>query len=246
MIARDAGSTAEYSWWKILFSSDMGISWNSPDSGISVEYITDLITLGTETFAATLTDGLYRSTNCGKSWHSVNTGLRGNHVASLVRVDRNIFAATGRGVYVSTSEGVDWRQTDTGLAGVDLTSLAVSGHVLFAGTPERGVWRRPLSEMADAITEPKAPQFNGYTLLQNYPNPFNPTTVITYSLPVKALVTLTVCDILGRVVKTLVNDHQNEGTYSVTFSACDLSSGVYFYRLSAGHFRDTKKLLLIK
>jgi len=85
-----------------------------------------------------------------------------------------------------------------------------------------------------------------YSLGQNYPNPFNPTTVISYQLPVVSNVTLRVYDVLGREVETLVNERQTAGNYSVTIDARDLPSGLYFYRLQAGSYTATKKLLLLK
>jgi len=85
-----------------------------------------------------------------------------------------------------------------------------------------------------------------FNLDQNYPNPFNPSTVISYTLPISSLVTLKVYDVLGREVQTVINELQNPGNHSVTFSARTLSSGVYFYRLQAGNFSATKRLLLLK
>jgi len=85
-----------------------------------------------------------------------------------------------------------------------------------------------------------------FSLTQNYPNPFNPTTVISYRSPVMSNVTLKVYDVLGREVKTLVNQRETAGSHSVTFSAGDLPSGVYFYRLQAGSYSATRKLLLLK
>jgi hypothetical protein len=85
-----------------------------------------------------------------------------------------------------------------------------------------------------------------FELHQNYPNPFNPSTKINYSLPASSKVSLVVYDILGRKIKTLVNEFQNAGKYNVDFNAEHLSSGVYFYRLSAGRFSETRKLLLLR
>jgi len=85
-----------------------------------------------------------------------------------------------------------------------------------------------------------------YSLTQNYPNPFNPTTLINYSIPSPGLVTLKIFDVLGKVVKTLVNSEQAAGNYKVTFNASNLSSGVYFYRIEANRFVSTKKMLLLK
>ncbi len=85
-----------------------------------------------------------------------------------------------------------------------------------------------------------------FVLEQNYPNPFNPTIVIAYQLPGQSIVTLKVFDVLGREVKTLVNDRQSAGLHSVTFNASNLTSGVYFYHLQAGSYSATKKLVFIK
>ena len=85
-----------------------------------------------------------------------------------------------------------------------------------------------------------------WSLGQNYPNPFNPATVISYQIPVNTYVTLKVYDMLGREVKTLVNERQTAGTHLVTFDAGNLASGVYFYRMQAGSFVQTKKLILMK
>jgi hypothetical protein len=87
-----------------------------------------------------------------------------------------------------------------------------------------------------------------FELFQNYPNPFNPTTVIRYQLPVKSEVKLELFDVLGRKLATLVSATQDAGSYtvSVSASALNLSSGVYLYRLTAGTFMDTKKMLFVK
>jgi len=85
-----------------------------------------------------------------------------------------------------------------------------------------------------------------YGISQNYPNPFNPATTINYQLPEKNHVSLKIYDILGNLVKTLVDDEQAPGYYNVTWNAGGLASGVYFYRIMSGSFVSTKKLILLK
>jgi hypothetical protein len=85
-----------------------------------------------------------------------------------------------------------------------------------------------------------------FALEQNYPNPFNPSTGIRYQVPQVSDVRLDVFDMLGRKVSTLVNERQAAGSYQVNFNATNLASGTYFYRLQAGVFVETKKMLLVK
>jgi len=85
-----------------------------------------------------------------------------------------------------------------------------------------------------------------FALRQNYPNPFNPSTTIEYHIPSQAFVTLSVFDVLGKQVASLVHHQKTPGRYSVTFNAVGLSSGIYFYRLQAGAFVESKKLMLVK
>ncbi|HKI78311.1 MAG TPA: arylsulfotransferase family protein [Ignavibacteriaceae bacterium] len=85
-----------------------------------------------------------------------------------------------------------------------------------------------------------------FNLSQNYPNPFNPSTIIEYSIPTEQLVTLTIYDILGRLVKTLVNSVKEAGNYRIEFNPANFSNGVYFYKLRAGNFTSVKKMILLK
>jgi len=87
---------------------------------------------------------------------------------------------------------------------------------------------------------------DSYNLAQNYPNPFNPVTTIQYSIPNRSSVTLKIYDVLGKEIATLVNEEKDRGLYSVNFDASGLASGIYLYRLQAGSFVETKKMILLK
>lgn len=80
----------------------------------------------------------------------------------------------------------------------------------------------------------------------NYPNPFNPSTTIEYAVPVETDVRLTIYDVLGRTVGTLVDETKPAGSYQITFDASGLASGIYFYRMTAGAYTNSKKMLFIK
>ena len=86
----------------------------------------------------------------------------------------------------------------------------------------------------------------GYHLYQNFPNPFNPTTKIRYQIPQKANVRISLYDITGQELMLLVNEEKETGSYELILDANDLSSGAYFYRLTAGEFIETKKMILLK
>jgi len=105
-------------------------------------------------------------------------------------------------------------------------------------------------ESPDNIDDNNAVPLNEYRLLQNYPNPFNPGTIINYNLPVSGKVIIRIFDILGNEIETLVNEEKPAGRYSIVFDATSIAgglpSGVYFYRLQAGSFVETKKMVFIK
>ena len=85
-----------------------------------------------------------------------------------------------------------------------------------------------------------------FRLQQNYPNPFNASTTIKYDIPMTSYVTLKVFDVLGREVTSLVNEVKQPGTYAVRWNASELGSGVYFYRLQAREYQQTKNLVLLR
>jgi hypothetical protein len=88
--------------------------------------------------------------------------------------------------------------------------------------------------------------FNSYLLEQNYPNPFNPSTTIGYGIKDKSNVKITILNSIGEEVALLVNEEKESGYHTIEFNAAGLPSGVYFYRLKAGNFIETKKMILLR
>ncbi|NNG27841.1 MAG: T9SS type A sorting domain-containing protein [Ignavibacteriaceae bacterium] len=97
-----------------------------------------------------------------------------------------------------------------------------------------------------SVEETNNPLLSDFELFQSFPNPFNPTTTINYQIPEFSFVTLKVYDVLGNEVATLVSEEKPTGSYEVEFNATTLPSGIYFYRLQAGSFFETKKMVLMK
>jgi hypothetical protein len=85
-----------------------------------------------------------------------------------------------------------------------------------------------------------------FSMQQNYPNPFNPKTTISFSLPSRGHVSVKIFDLLGKEISTLLDDIRDPGDHSVDWDASSFASGVYFYRMQAGNFVQTKKMVLLK
>ncbi|MCL5738616.1 MAG: T9SS type A sorting domain-containing protein, partial [Bacteroidetes bacterium] len=141
-----------------------------------------------------------------------------------------------------------WMDPATGVSITELSGTSSSDTLTFSAPPFEAdiILHVKIAGTGTAVQAGKNGAFLEFNLAQNYPNPFNPTTVIDYRLPANALVVLKVYDVLGRDVETLVDEHQSVGVHSVIFNAGNLPSGVYFYRLQAGTFIQTKKLTVLK
>ncbi len=109
------------------------------------------------------------------------------------------------------------------------------------------IWTAPLSD-SDLVTSVSGlnPSVNNFELMQNYPNPFNPATKLSFVIGHSSFVSLKVYDVLGREIETIVNEEKPTGIYRVDFDGSKLASGIYFYRIEAGEFIQTRKMLLIK
>ena len=117
---------------------------------------------------------------------------------------------------------------------------------VYGWTIEKWKFGGTLPNFSTGVEETDGTLPGEYMLSQNYPNPFNPSTKIDFSIKNSGFVTLKVYDVLGQEVKTLVNEQKDPGTYHVTFDARELTSGPYFYTLTAGTFSKTYKMLLVK
>lgn len=234
----------------IYRSTNYGSSWTEVDSTNYLFF--GLAVLGTKIFAGAFgflqqpsTGGIFVSKDNGESWNHSDTGMTDHSVNVLYTDGSNLFAGTNTNIFVSTDTGSTWKNISPKVDSLGANALVVYNSYLFAGNGG-GAWRYPISQLITGVKIPPSQAPSNCFLQQNYPNPFNPTTVISYHLATNSFVILEIYDMLGRKQKTLVNELQTAGTHSVTFNANNLSSGVYFYRVSTGSYVNTKKLMLLK
>ena len=231
----------------VSLSTDNAASWSPAGSDFNGS-IGDFEALGNDLFAATVT-GVFRTTNNGQNWAPADSGLGALQTTALAVDGQNVFVGTfGGGVFLSTNKGGYWSAVNTGLTYYTIYCLYINGGYLYAGTGGSvgSVWRRPLSEMVTSVGSAPDNVPVTFGLAQNYPNPFNPSTTIRFALPERSRVTLTVFNALGQQVATLVNGTEDAGHHEVKFDGSGMASGVYFYRLQAGDFAQTKMLILMK
>jgi hypothetical protein len=158
----------------------------------------------------------------------------------------------GTGITKFTDLNDNWAQTGTvrksGIDGFPIGALHWNDADIAAYDPvvARAQVTTEYQNAVTAVEGPVSGTPESFELSQNYPNPFNPSTKIDFKISKASDVKLTVYNVLGQQVATLLNEHMSAGSQSVVFDASKLSSGVYFYRLDAGNFSSIKKMMLLK
>ena len=112
-------------------------------------------------------------------------------------------------------------------------------------TQETGFWYMPWMFITDAGEGGEIPSL-AFRLYQNYPNPFNPLTTIRFVLPVASHVSMKIYDVLGREIMTVIDKAMGVGVHEMTVQVADLASGIYFYRIKAGWFIETRKMVILR
>jgi len=246
-------------------SSNKGDSWNYISEPAAIEQ--ELITDPNSPNRIFIFPGYHFTEDDGYAWIIADSGL--NDVTSYLSfyidpLDKTTFYNLRKdGLYFSKSNPIYWELVEGsdqlplnigsfGFIYQDIGQLRnifidTVSNVIYIGTA-KGIFKKDLTTDVKEIENDSPIKF---ILNQNYPNPFNPITTITYQVPEKSFVTIKVYDVIGNLIKTLLDQEQYPGTYKKEFNAAELSSGVYFYVLTAItenglRIRKGNKMLLIK
>jgi photosystem II stability/assembly factor-like uncharacterized protein len=236
----------------VMITENSGKLWNRhlPNLDVGYSYIYDVQFVNQDTGWCLGGEYLFKSTNGGENWELKSdpnillyTALHFYNAETGWLLGGKSYFSTDKILYTSDG-GASWQtqdsvQTDnmTSIFFIDDKSGWVAGfNGLILKTTNGGI---------SSISVSNNP-VRKFELKQNYPNPFNPKTIINYELEIMNDVELSIYNILGQKVETLVNEEQKAGIYHVEWDGSSLASGVYYYRLEAGEFRSVKKMILIK
>ncbi len=259
--------------FKIYKTTDAGVNWaeqysDNSAGGYNAIQFTDINNgwiIGDNSKILKTTDG-------GANWISIsNTGINSNAKSKcLFFIDAStgwigtndgiIDNNPGRVILFTTNGGSTWNKQSPPITNSIFSIffwdknngwLTADNCVQNCnGADSLKIWQGAICHLADggqtAVHETNNSMPVDYSLLQNYPNPFNPVTEINYFLPKTVFVTIKVYDSLGKEITTLVNGIKLRGNYKIDFDGSELASGIYFYKMQAGTFVSTKKLLLLK
>jgi photosystem II stability/assembly factor-like uncharacterized protein len=194
---------------------------------------------------------VFRTTNAGLSWTDITANLPDvPHQAVCIDplYPQNIYVGNDLGVYISTNNGGTWFEFRQGMPYALVMDLKVvpTARKIRVATHGNGVYQRELLENPIGITQTGNTVPREFSLSQNYPNPFNPATKIRFDIARAGNVKLTVYDISGRLVTTLVNKTLAPASYTADFNGAGLASGVYFYRLETSDAVFTRKMTIVK
>jgi hypothetical protein len=232
---------------KIFKTTNGGNDWTSKTSGITNYLMSVYFTDSNTGWAVGDFGTILKTTNGGDVWTSQPSGTTyGLWSVHFTNVNTG-WAVGSAGTILKTTNGGDaWTSQSSGINhnlksihfNDNNTGWAVGSAGTILKTTNGGITFINEGEIDKVPTE--------FILSQNYPNPFNPSTKITYTIPSRSDVNIKVFNLLGSEVAELVKGEMEAGNHDVEFNAANLPSGVYFYRMQAGNFIGTKKMLLLK
>ncbi len=246
-VSSEGGSTSIWFGtgnYRVYFSSNGGSSWAAQITPSS-QYIYSI-------WFNSLSNGMrggsdiYHTTNSGQNWNLSSSMISQSGMTGEENKWWNVEEGFSD-IYFSSNNGANWTTQFTSSA-TQFTHINISRNhtnqysVWAVGNPGRIFKLMTSTEVTQISTE--VPE--KYYLSQNYPNPFNPSTTLVFKIPKNGFVKIKVYDILGKEIKTLVDDYKIAGTYELTINNSTFESGIYFYKMEVNNFFDIKKMIILK
>lgn len=233
-------------------TTDGGFNWTPQVSTTDFANIYDLKFLNQNTgWAAGYREVILKTTNGGANWIEQRNVAGSPGLYAIGFIDANtgwiVGDASGSGsrMLSTTNGGTTWNQNFQGNGRLTCIQFVNSSTGYIAGQ-YNNVYKTTNLGGLTGITPVGNNLPSSFRLYQNYPNPFNPSTKINFSIPETQKVMLYVYDVSGKRLEILIDNYFNAGTYSVDWDAAGYSTGIYFYTLTAGEFKETEKMILVK
>lgn len=231
--------------WKTV---DGGKNWYSdafnPDPIIQIRFLDSVKVYGI-TYDPELTyTALVHSTDAGENWDFRLLELFGTAYSLSFRTSAEWWSPMGYEGFIFTKDSGESWQAVTLIDSLPVYDICfIDSTTGFAAGGNGAIYKYVYDPLS---VKDESEQYLSYYLTQNYPNPFNPATRLKYSIPQDGFVNLSVFNLLGEKIVTLVNRNQKAGIYEVNFDAGGYASGIYFYSIQAGSFKSVRKMLLMK
>jgi len=228
---------------RIYKSTNSGMNWAYSFSSASFLYKIKFINSLTGFTAGLGT--VYKTTDGGNTWTQLDLHDYSFRSIEFTNQLTGWIGGSGGALYKTTDTGLNWQKINLDSAANFIDIDFINENTGWLTTNYNKIYKTTNSgTVFISNTSSEIPlQFE---LKQNYPNPFNPSTNINYSIKKSGLVKLSIYDLSGKEISTLVNEVQQAGSYSVTFNGSGFSSGVYYYKLASDNFSETKKMILAK
>lgn len=235
---------------KITKSTNYGDSWISSFDGLPSNlgcYCIAVDPFNPQSLLTSNDNGIYRSVDNGQNWTQIfNTACRKIVFHPNIQGIAAAITFSPYKILFSANSGLNWSDSTSSFPGPNMVDLLFSKYDnnLYVASTTSGIYKKLF--VITGLKKEKNSSPAEYKLYQNYPNPFNPITKIKFNIKVHGFTTLKIFDILGKEIATLVNEKLRPSEYEVTFDGSNITSGVYFYKIKAGNYSETRKMLLIK
>ncbi len=228
-------------------TSNGGFNWNQINLPSGTIYNDFFYTDSLNGYLAGTNDSglVLKTTDGGYNWHRTFTSSEQINIIKFYNKNVGYMIGDSSKFYRTSNAGINWvrQYPDSSFRYNDFSFINIyTGWIV----GNRDLVLKTTNGGSTFINNSNNKIISSYFLFQNYPNPFNPITNIKFDVSKSSNVILKIFDVTGREISTLINEKLNPGTYETQWNAIEYSSGIYFYRIEAGDYRETKKMILIK